>query len=179
MIPAIARAAAAIEPAPHPAHALRDRLDELMRLVMTLPVEVYAARTARVSGSIGEHVRHALDHVAALVAAPPCTVLSYDGRARGTAIESDPAAAVREIMRLDDALERWSHRPLEEPVAVAAIVSRDGQSVTGWSSLGRELAFVLSHTIHHQAIVALLLEAQGYRLTGDRFGIAPSTPPRA
>ena len=179
MIPATTRAVAAIGPARHPAHALRNRLDELMRLVMTLPTGVYGARTARVSGAIGEHVRHALDHVAALVAAPASTVLSYDGRGRGTAIESDPAAAVREIMRLDAALERWSHRRLEEPVAVTAIVSPDGQTVTGWSSLGRELAFVLSHTIHHQAIVALLLEGQGYRLTDDRFGVAPSTPTRA
>jgi uncharacterized damage-inducible protein DinB len=177
MIPATTRALAG--PARHPAHALRDRLDELMRLVMTLPIEVYGARTTRVSGAIGEHVRHALDHVAALVAAPPSTVLSYDGRTRGTAIESDPAAAVREIMRLDAALQRWSHRSLEEPVAVTAIMSPDGQTVTGWSSLGRELAFVLSHTIHHQAIVALLLEGQGCRLTDDRFGVAPSTPTRA
>jgi hypothetical protein len=179
VIPATTRAVAAIEPARHPARALRDRLDELMRLVMTLPNEIYAVRTARVSGAIGEHVRHALDHVAALVAAPPSTVLSYDGRARGTAIESDPAAAVREIMRLDAALERWSHRPLDEPVAVTAIVFPDGQAVRGWSSLGRELAFVLSHTIHHQAIVALLLEGHGHRLADDRFGVAPSTPTRA
>ena len=170
---------ATVEPAGHPADALRDRLDELMRLVMTLPVGVYAARTTGASGAIGGHVRHILDHVAALAAAPPATVLSYDGRVRGTTIETDPGAAVREMMRLDAALERWSDRPLDAPIAVAAIVSPDGRTVTGWSSFGRELAFVLSHTIHHQAIVALLLESQGYRLVDDRFGVAPSTLTRA
>jgi uncharacterized damage-inducible protein DinB len=82
------------------------------------------------------------------------------------------------MMRLDAALERWSDRSLDEPVAVAAVTSTDGHSVTGWSTLARELAFVLSHTIHHQAIVALLLEQQGASLPDERFGYAPTTPQR-
>lgn len=158
--------------------ALRHRLDELMRLVLTMPADVYRARPSRMSGSIGEHVRHALDHVSSLVAACPSAVLSYDHRTRGTAVENEPGAAVREMMRLGAALDRWADRPLDEPVAVAALVSPDGRSVTGWSTLARELAFVMSHTIHHQAIVALLLEQQGSEAPDERFGYAPSTPTR-
>jgi uncharacterized damage-inducible protein DinB len=81
-------------------------------------------------------------------------------------------------MRLDAALERWSVRSLDEPIEVAAITSTDGHAVMGWSTLARELAFVLSHTIHHQAIVALLLEQQGVSAGDDRFGYAPTTPQR-
>jgi uncharacterized damage-inducible protein DinB len=174
------RTAVAIEPTQRaPVTALRERLDELMRLVMTLPTEAYRARTARASGAIGEHVRHVLDHVSALTGAAPNSVLSYDHRIRGTSIESEPSAAVRELMRLDLALERWTERSLDEPVAVAAVLDGDGQSVTGWSTLARELAFVMNHTIHHQAIIALLLEFQGHAPLDDRFGYAPSTPHRA
>jgi uncharacterized damage-inducible protein DinB len=43
------------------------------------------------------------------------------------------------------------------------------------SSLGRELAFVLNHTVHHQALLAVLLAVQGRRVPVG-FGYAPSTP---
>ena len=174
------RTAVAIEPTCRPpVMALRERLGELMRLVVTLPTEMYRARTSNVSGAIGEHVRHVLDHLSALVGASPTAVLSYDHRTRGTSVESDPSAAVREMMRLDLALERWTERSPDEPIAVAAVLDANGQSVTGWSTLARELAFVMNHTIHHQAIIALLLEFQGREPLDDRFGYAPSTPRRA
>jgi len=52
-----------------------------------------------------------------------------------------------------------------------------GDSVIGWSTSARELAFVISHTIHHQAIIAVLLASQGVAVP-HRFGVAPSTPSR-
>lgn len=58
-------------------------------------------------------------------------------------------------------------------------MSEGAQPVIGWSTLARELAFVMSHTIHHQAIVALLLEQQGGGVPDERFGYAPSTPHRS
>ena len=154
---------------------LRERLDELMRLVDALPAEAYRARTSRVSGTVGEHVRHVLDHVASLVDGDRAAVLSYDHRLRGTAVETEPRAAIREMARLDAALEQWD-MPLDESVAVVALLSASGRTITGQSSVARELAFVMSHTIHHQAIVALLLEQQGAPVPGRGFGYAPSTP---
>ena len=162
-----------------PVGPLRERLGELMRLVMTLPAEVYSSRTARTSGAIGAHVRHVLDHLSALLTVKPAGVLSYDHRTRGTAVETMPSAAVREMMRLDAALERWSERRLDEPVAVECLLTHDGESETSWSTLGRELAFVLGHTIHHQAMIALLLEGIGHDVPDARFGYAPSTPTHA
>jgi uncharacterized damage-inducible protein DinB len=158
-----------------PARALRDLLDDLTRLLMTVPGDAYTAKVAASSGTVGGHVRHALDHVATLVASHRSTEFSYDRRARGTAVESDPAAAVREILRLQAALERWALEPLTEMMPVTAMVA-PGESVTGWSSRARELAFVVSHTIHHQAIIALLLEMQEIRVDSADFGYSPSTP---
>jgi uncharacterized damage-inducible protein DinB len=166
-------------PEPSAVSALRGRLDELMRLVITLPGEAYRARPSRASGSIGEHVRHVLDHVSSLVGANPLSALSYDHRSRGTAVETQPSIAVREMMRLDAALERWGDRILEDPVVVTAVTTTAQESVTGWSSFARELAFVMNHTIHHQAIIALLLERLDAELPDERFGYAPSTPRRA
>jgi len=83
----------------------------------------------------------------------------------------------RQIERLKTALATWSTRSLDEPVRVTSIVSPSGDAVTGWSTLARELAFVVSHTIHHQAIIGLLLALHG-RTVPERFGHSPSTPRR-
>src|SRR5262249_47322375 len=131
-----------------------------------------------VSGSIGEHVRHCLDHITALVAATASKPLSYDRRERGTAVEHDPAEALRLIMRLKSAVDRWGARSMDEPICVASVLTGSGESVTGWSTLGRELAFVNSHTIHHQAMIAVLLSLTGLEVP-DRLGLAPATPRRA
>jgi uncharacterized damage-inducible protein DinB len=160
------------------ARQLRRILDDLADLTMALDPEVYRARPLpATSGSIGEHVRHCLDHVAALAAASPATPLSYDHRERGTSVERDPAEALRQILRLKAAVERMAERSHDEPVLVSAMLT-GGETVTGWSTLGRELAFVASHTIHHQALIAMLLGVQDVDAP-DRLGYAPSTPRHA
>ena len=89
----------------------------------------------------------------------------------------DPAEAVRQILRLKRAIEAWSTRPLDETIRVTSMISPSGAAVTGSSTLARELAFVVSHTIHHQAIIGVLLAIHGHAVP-DRFGHSPSTPRR-
>ncbi len=161
-----------------PSWALWRLLDELDSLLSDVVPDVYCARVAAdVSGSIGEHVRHCLDHVAALLAADPSTTLSYDRRHRGTAVETDPAEALRQILQLKSALDTWSTRSLDEPIRVTSMISPSGDAVTGWSTFARELAFVVSHTIHHQAIIGVLLAIHSHAVP-ERFGHSPSTPRR-
>jgi hypothetical protein len=159
-----------------PVDVLVSLLDGLAAVLLEIPTDVYVARPVpQVSGSIGAQVRHALDHIAAFVAAPSTSPLSYDHRDRGTAAEGDPASALRTIFRLKTALVECSTDCLQTPLEVIAKVSPAGESVRAWSSRGRELAFVQSHTIHHQAIIAMLLVIQGYPPPAG-FGYAPSTP---
>jgi uncharacterized damage-inducible protein DinB len=159
-----------------PVRALGRLLDELENLLIGIDPEVYSARFApSVSGSIGEHVRHCLDHVSALLSADSTATLSYDRRHRGAALESDPDLAVRHILESRRALDLWARRSLDEPIRVSSVVTPSGEAVIGWSTLGRELAFVLSHTIHHQALIAMLLAVYGHAVP-DRFGHSPSTP---
>ncbi len=145
---------------------------------MSVEDETYVARPiAAVSGSIGEHVRHCLDHIAALVGSSPAAPLSYDRRERGTNVERSPAEALRAIMRLKSSVDRWGARTFDEPLCVTSMLTASGDSVTGWSTLGRELAFVNAHTIHHQAMIAVLLSLAGVQVPED-LGLAPSTPRR-
>ena len=161
-----------------PAWELWRLLDELDSLLPKSRPMWYRARFAtEVSGSIGEHVRHCLDHVSALLAADSSTTLSYDRRQRGTTVETDPAEGVRQILQLKRGLEAWSTRSLDETIRVTSMISPSGAAVTGWSTIARELAFVVSHTIHHQAIIGVLLAIHGHAVP-DRFGHSPSTPRR-
>jgi len=156
--------------------ALIGRLDELAEVLLATPEDVYRARIEPpVSGSIGEHVRHTLDHLSAILVNDGIEPLTYDRRERGTAVETDPSAALRLIFRMKSGLERLRGRSMDEPVAVRSQVSTGGASVVAWSTIGRELAFVTSHTIHHQALIAVLLAWHGVDVA-PRFGVAASTP---
>lgn len=170
--------ATAVRAKTSPSLALRNLLDELSAVIIGLPDDVYRAPIeGGVSGTIGQHVRHCLDHVSALLSERTRGTLSYDHRQRGTFVETEPAAALQQILRLKAALERWPAGSIDEPIRVTSIIAPNGDSVTGWSTFGRELAFVISHTIHHQALIGLLLATHGYTVP-DRFGHSPSTPSR-
>jgi uncharacterized damage-inducible protein DinB len=127
-----------------------------------------------VSGSVGAHVRHCLDHVRAVIDAAEGARLSYDHRDRDTALEHNRTRGILALRQLGHRLEALVGRPADQPMCLEAQVDCDGDAVEVASSLGRELVFVLQHTIHHQAIVALLLAARGVAIP-PRFGYAPST----
>jgi uncharacterized damage-inducible protein DinB len=156
--------------------ALARLLDDLASVLLQLSADVYIAKPLpHVSGSIGEHVRHILDHVAAFVTAHPHGTLSYDARERGTSVETDIGAALRTIMRLKAIVGEATDDDFAAPVTVSSIVGRHEPPVRARSTLRRELVFVINHTIHHQALIAILLALLGVD-TPDAFGVAPSTP---
>ena len=154
--------------------ALTSLLEQLHDLVTLMPLEAYRGQpAARVSGSIGAHVRHTLDHVSALLAAAEGGEPQYDHRARGTTLEVEPITAANEIERLLYRVTRTSGTP-ERALTFATLVHPDRPTTLVHSSLARELAFVIQHTIHHCALIAVLLEWQGHRVPSG-FGVAPST----
>jgi uncharacterized damage-inducible protein DinB len=151
-------------------------LDEVAGMLMQVRPSVYTARPfLGISGSIGEHVRHVLDHVAPLATAGPHDILTYDERVRGTSVEADSAAALATIVRIKAVLTTADSPNLDQPITVTAILSRGREPVAMRSTLRRELAFVISHTVHHQALIAMLLAAAGHAAP-ETFGLAPSTP---
>jgi uncharacterized damage-inducible protein DinB len=126
------------------------------------------------SGSVGAHVRHCLDHVRAVVGAAAGGLLSYDCRERDTAIEHNRTLGMVALRQQGAQLKALAGGPSDRPVRLQAVVDVAGGTVEVTSSLGRELVFVLQHTIHHQAIIGLLLATRGIAIP-PRFGYAPST----
>lgn len=127
-----------------------------------------------IRSSIGGHVRHCLDHVAALVAALRTGSLDYDHRERGTPIETDRWAARAAIGSLIEKVRMSAPLDPDRPIAVPVLVCADADPVTVYSSFGRETAYVISHTIHHAALIGAMVDTLGGRLP-ERFGYAPST----
>src|SRR5215467_1085665 len=101
--------------------ALGELLDDLLdSLVAINPIQYVARPVPGVSGSIGEHVRHTLDHIAALLKADGFQPLSYDHRQRGSAVETDLQAAVEQVFHLMELVEQHSKRSLDEQLRVTA-----------------------------------------------------------
>ncbi len=159
--------------------ALQAQLRALGTLVASLGDQAYRATPVSSSGSAGEHVRHCLDHARALVAGHEGRerVVSYDTRERGTAVETEPRVAIDAIARLCMALEDIGQHELSSPLWLETQVACNMPPVRIATTLGRELAFVTQHTIHHCATLAVVLERIGV-VPPSRFGYAPSTPDR-
>ena len=56
-------------------------------------------------------------------------------------------------------------------LVMTALWAEDGRTV---GALGRELQFLVSHTVHHAAMIAASCRARGLP-TADEYGVAPST----
>jgi uncharacterized damage-inducible protein DinB len=151
-------------------------LRDLRSLLGELSGPQYSQRAGELfaDSSIGGHVRHVLDHARALAEGWRVGTVDYDHRARGTSIETDIVAADAELARLIGAVEHLSRLDADDAIGVRILPSRDAQPVTLSSTLARELAFVLSHTIHHNATIRGMVLAIGERVP-ESFGYAAST----
>jgi uncharacterized damage-inducible protein DinB len=150
-------------------------LDQALELLAQLDDETYRRPYPPMFNSgIGAHLRHVLDHYRSFLDGIASRRIDYDARARDPRIESDcdhAASIVREIVAglaaVPDAgtslLVKMDSDERAEPVA-------DWQR----SSVGRELQFLVSHTVHHYALIAVLLRLHGIA-PEEEFGCAPST----
>jgi uncharacterized damage-inducible protein DinB len=150
-------------------------LRQLADVIRALTDEQYRRKPVGVVASnVGGHVRHSLDHVEALLAGVEEGELSYDQRRRGTEVETSRQAALDVIHRQERQLLAFPPQPEHRPLRLWVIVSSSLPAAEVETTVGRELAFVLSHTVHHNALIAVMAQTLGVPIP-DRFGYAPST----
>lgn len=125
---------------------------------------------------IGAHVRHVLEHYRMFLEGMVAGAVDYDARSRDRRLEVEPEAAVAAAEVVIGALGTIPATRLAAPITVTANVVRDGSSVPEWTgtTVQRELMYLLSHTVHHYALISLLARDLGVALPAD-FGVAPST----
>ena len=144
--------------------------------VSLLTAEDYCAAVPELAGAtIGQHVRHCIDHYVTLASGIAMREFNYDDRARSGEVECDRDHAIETVSRLLDEL-RPALLTVEcsTAVRVRTASSRSGQVAWQQSSLGRELQFVVNHTVHHAAMVANSCRVRGLPSSAEH-GVAPST----
>ncbi len=127
------------------------------------------------AGPVGAHLRHVVEHYEALVNGLTLGMVDYDGRPRDRQIETNPTLARDRLLGLRQVLGQWTLDMLDRPVQVLGQGGITGDfdfCVT--SSVGRELAFLASHAVHHFALLAEHLQRHGVRVPAH-FGKAPGT----
>jgi uncharacterized damage-inducible protein DinB len=154
---------------------LRALLQQLFDVVMGLADAQYTQKPVGViESSVGGHVRHCLDHVRSLLDAIDTGELNYDHRQRGTQVESCSRAATEQIDELLGELDSLDVDVLDRPLVLTTLLAPNDPPVRVVTSVGRELAYVLAHTVHHNALVGAMVKTLGGWLP-ERFGYAPST----
>jgi uncharacterized damage-inducible protein DinB len=121
--------------------------------------------------SIGAHMRHILDHYSSFFSGIEEGLVDYDARLRQKESETDRQVALQSIQAICRNLANLKEFYFNR----LRISSYSNQSTLHvGSSLNRELDFLLSHTVHHFAIIAVLCRLQDAGVERD-FGVAPST----
>ncbi len=153
----------------------KENLLQLKSLLKTISEPDYTKTTEALSGgTIGQHIRHILEFYLLLVSGSFTGTICYDKRKRDLRIENNPSFAIDTIDRLIPAIDTIIE---EEPVILEAdytIAGKSGNAIK--TTVGRELAYCIEHSIHHQAIIKAGLITVGLSdLTDEYFGVAYST----
>ncbi len=143
-------------------------------LSMLTDAQYTAAGTGIYKSSIGMHIRHNLDHFAAFFDGLQTGRVDYESRQRNQLIEESVEFATNLIADYSVRLDSIT----VEAGAKLLVREEDGASLENsqWlpTSCGRELQFLLGHTVHHHAIIAMMMTEKALPLP-EGFGVAPST----
>lgn len=126
----------------------------------------------------GKHMRHVLEHYLALPMPPEnIKTVNYEDRARDQRLEHDrffaieTAQSIIEQFKNIDKPQNYLHKQIILKSYEESTLDGLSESI---SSIQRELQFLVSHTVHHYALIAIILRIQGVE-PAEEFGVAPST----
>ncbi|MBT8145201.1 MAG: hypothetical protein KJN90_00020 [Gammaproteobacteria bacterium] len=118
-------------------------------------------------------MRHIIERISCVLDGQARGVVDYDCRSRDQLLEANPGSAEDALKGIQDSMDKLGIEA-EIPLQVRESVHQDSPAVAIASTLERELMSLVSHTIHHLAIIALLARGAGHQLRSD-IGKAPST----
>ncbi len=147
----------------------------LLEQAQALAAEHYSPGRPPYAGLVGSHLRHVIEHSEALLFPNLVGSVNYDARPRDADLETSPNLARARLQALQRALTSTAAEDLAAPLQVHGQGGIEGEhrfQVT--SSMGRELAFVASHTIHHFAMLVGHCQQHGIPMP-EGFGKAAAT----
>lgn len=152
-------------------------LEQGLAVISRVGAELYSAALPHFSrGGVGTHFRHILDHYDAFLSGLAEGRVDYDRRERDELTECDPTRALDRLRSVITGLRRIDHKSRERALSVAMDSGEREKNEDGWTatSVGRELQYLLAHTVHHYALIGAMLRSAGAD-PGPDFGVAPST----
>ena len=127
----------------------KENIKQLQDLLSKIHLTDYKARPDVLSGaSVGQHIRHILEFYLLLVRSSLDGIVSYDKRKRDIRLETDISFA---LITADNLVAEIETLSLSEKVKLDADYTCSGESPNLIeSTLARELAYCIEHSIHHQ-----------------------------
>jgi hypothetical protein len=122
---------------------------------------------------IGSHIRHCLDFYTCFLRGLETAHIDYDNRERDEWVEKDRTAAIH---KMDAIIKQMSELVITNEQMIISVRLEDAAINHQWShsSIARELQSLKSHTIHHYALIAVLLRLQGIEPV-EGFGVSTAT----
>lgn len=132
-------------------------------------VDIYDGST------VGKHFRHVFDFYHCLIKGLAQGKVDYSDRTRNLQIEREPHTAAHHF---NNALHQMNDLQMEASIQVLSDFSDNDQTerISYASTVGRELAFIYDHAVHHLAIIKMGIKIinPNFQLA-QNFGVAPST----
>jgi uncharacterized damage-inducible protein DinB len=125
-------------------------------------------------GGVGAHFRHVFDHYDCFLAGVEAGRIDYDRRERDPALETERSRALEKIASLQRGFEALAAEDASRTLRVLVDCGEPSERCVSTSTMARELQFLVSHTVHHYAVIAVILRSRGLEPGAD-FGVAPST----
>lgn len=121
------------------------------------------------NAAVGSHFRHCYDFYCCIISGIQHGRVDYNLRQRNEQFIQDRCFAANQLRVTIQKLESLHHVDSN-----ACLLVREDTESWSQSTFVRELQFLLSHTVHHYALIAVMLHLNGVE-TPPEFGVAPST----
>ncbi|MFK5957393.1 MAG: DinB family protein [Lutibacter sp.] len=153
----------------------KQNLVEIKKLILKLSNEEFVYVSKLLSeATIGQHIRHILEFYQSIINTKNSSVINYDNRKRNLEIETNSSVAIQIIDEICAQLTRnFINKQL---ILEGNFCADEGRKIQIQTTLNRELAYCLEHSIHHQALIKVgLIELEKTHYIESTFGIAPAT----
>lgn len=148
---------------------------EIKSMLKNMDNNRYSSSLVLLSGaSVGQHVRHILEFYTCLISAKKLGVVNYDGRKRNLQLETNGAFAQ---IQIDEIIADLPNFNVAKQLFLEGNYTHQNNPITTiTTTFGRELAYCLEHSIHHQALIKIgLKELNLENIIKENFGVAPAT----
>jgi hypothetical protein len=144
---------------------LSENIDLLLQLTneeITLPFPELG------NASIGEHMRHIIELLGLLVDNYHIGSINYDKRKRDIILQTDKKEAIKILEKYRSEIDKPNR-------SLSLTHNCFSDTETLETNYLRELLYNLEHSIHHQALIKVVLYRLPHIKIPNSFGIAPST----